>query len=352
MSEWTSSPSGEGWPVDPSQNGANLTRFTRLENVENELGAPRNVVATKAGINWFFVHCVLCPKLLCNMHFRLIRNGGIFFIVPVAVATCLIAIPLSFMEMALGQYTSKQASIIFPRMSPIWSGVGYAMFLMRIALALGLRTEHRLCSLIWELIGSTFFERRNVECLTPASSDCYIPNFCDSHEVFYIGACYDLRNLTKANALTIESTILLHTRRLLHRELYSDEYNLPIASELRVLGKMPGCHRVDGVLIFFTVCFLCSKIGVSTFSKISSWIVIFTIFSIIISFLSFIASGYYQVFGKFAAILDNDPSHLFSVDTWIEAAYSLLLLSIADGSLHSLGASCSFGNNIMKLVSS
>ncbi|KAK6737397.1 hypothetical protein RB195_019850 [Necator americanus] len=320
----------------------------KLENVEHELGAPRNVVATKSGINWFLVHCVLCPKLLCSMHFRLIRNGGVFFFIPLLLSTCLIVVPLSFMELALGQYTSKQATIMFPRMSPILSGVGYTMFAMRIALAVGLKTEHRLCSLIWELIGTTFFERRNVECLTPSSSDCYIPNVCRTHEVFHQGACYDLRN---DNTFTTDATILLRTQKVLESYIYSDDYNLPIASDQRVFGKMPGCHRVDGVLMFFTVCLICSRFGVSSFSKFSASIVLFSFFAVIIAFISLLLSGYYRISVKFLVLLNNDPSYLLSLDTWIEAIYlSLLLLSIADGSLHSLGASCSFGNNIIRNI--
>ncbi|CAJ0607085.1 unnamed protein product [Cylicocyclus nassatus] len=319
----------------------------KLQNVENELGAPRSVVATRSGINWFLIHCVLCPKLLCTMYYRFTRNGGAYFLIPLSLTSVLLAAPLSFMELALGQYTSKQAIILFPRMIPILSGIGYAMLAMRMVLILGLRTEHRLCSLIWEIIGSTFFERRNVECLAQ-SSDCYVPNVCRTPNIFYNGACYDLRSMRKDDSLTTEGTILLNTRELLYRDIYSDEYNLPIAADSRVLGRFPGCHRIDGVMLFFTICFLCSALGISRFSKISSFVVICSIFALFVGFASFFLSGYGLIIDKFFFMLNNDMSKLLSFDTWLEAIYvSFLLLSTADGSLHSLGSFSSFSNDIV-----
>ncbi|KAK6043044.1 hypothetical protein COOONC_19451 [Cooperia oncophora] len=115
----------------------------KLETVETELGAPRSVVPTETGISWFFVHCILCPKLLLTMHLRLMRNGGLIFFVPLTITLCLISAPIAFMELALGQYTSRPASTIFARISPISSGVGYAMLIMRFVLAASVKTEHR-----------------------------------------------------------------------------------------------------------------------------------------------------------------------------------------------------------------
>lgn len=130
----------------------------KLVKVEDELGAPRSVIGSAPGINWFFIHCVLCPKVLMTMHLRLARNGGLFFFVPLLVTMCLISAPLAFMELALGQYTSKQAVSIFSRISPVSAGVGYAMFIMRFVLAVSVKTEHRLGSLTWEFMGSAFLK--------------------------------------------------------------------------------------------------------------------------------------------------------------------------------------------------
>ncbi|KJH40726.1 hypothetical protein DICVIV_13310 [Dictyocaulus viviparus] len=85
--------------------------------------------------------------------------------------------------------------------------------------------------------------------------------------------------------------------------------------------------------------------------ELSPTIVVISFLSMIITLFSSIPSGYYRVFGKFFSILKNDPSYLLRKDTWIEAVIvSLLLLSVADGSLHSLGANCTFGSSISRKV--
>ncbi|VDM63347.1 unnamed protein product [Angiostrongylus costaricensis] len=87
----------------------------------------------------------------------------------------------------------------------------------------------------------------------------------------------------------------------------------------RVIGSMPGGHRVDGILAFFMVCLVCSKIGVSKFSKASPVIVMFSFIAIMLTIFSLLPTGYYTVFPKFFTVLNNDPSYLFSLDTWAEA---------------------------------
>ncbi|WKX94381.1 hypothetical protein Q1695_011553 [Nippostrongylus brasiliensis] len=287
-------------------------------------------------ICWFFIHCTLCPKLLITLHLRLMRNGGVFFLVPLIISLCLVSAPLAFMELALGQFTSKPAASIFSRINPISAGIGFSMIVMRFVLAVSVKTEHRLGSLTWEVMGSAFFERRNVECLTEKLRDCYLPNKCPPPNIFHLGQCFDLPQLTKRNLLTTESTIYLSTRLMLNEEVYKDEYNLPIPRVRRVLGAVPGGHRVDGTLMFFVL---------------SPFIVIFSLIALISALITLLTSGYYRVFGKFISILNNDASYLLSPDTWIEAVVvSLMLLSVADGTLHSLGASGEFGNRIHRNV--
>ncbi|XGW07685.1 hypothetical protein V3C99_010666, partial [Haemonchus contortus] len=323
----------------------------KLENVENELGAPRSVVPVETGIRWIFVHCILCPKLLMSMHLRLMRNGGFFFLIPVIVTLCIIGAPMAFMELALGQYTSRPASTIFARISPISAGVGYAMLIMRFILAISVKTEHRLACLTWEFLGSSIFEKRSVECLSATTKDCYLNNICPPPKVFYLGQCFDLPRLTQEGKLSTETTIILHTRRILYEDFYIDDYNLPIPSVDRVLGNMPTSHKIDGTWLFFTVCFICSQLGVANLSRISGAVVIFSFLGIFLGFLSLLLTGYYRVFDKFIEVLNNDATYLFSLDTWIEATVvSLLLLSVGDGTLHSLGATSSFGNDMARDV--
>uniref|UniRef100_A0A0K0CWH8 Aa_trans domain-containing protein n=1 Tax=Angiostrongylus cantonensis TaxID=6313 RepID=A0A0K0CWH8_ANGCA len=214
----------------------------KLMCVENELGQPRSAVGGGSGISWFFVHCVLCPKLLVTMHFRMMRNGGLFFLIPLTISTCFIAAPLAFMELALGQYTSKQAAHIFARISPISAEI-FMLFLILILFETGFRLLQNVLQVLFNILGAHW----------------------------------------------------------------------------KVIGSMPGGHRVDGILAFFMVCLVCSKIGVSKFSKASPVIVMFSFIAIMLTIFSLLPTGYYTVFPKFFTVLDNDPSYLFSLDTWAEA---------------------------------
>ncbi|VDO73705.1 unnamed protein product [Haemonchus placei] len=186
-----------------------------------------------------------------------------------------------------------------------------------------------------------------------------------------MGQCFDLQRLTQVltffvelsngyrvfiklpmeGKLSTETTIILNTRRILYEDFYIDDYNLPIPSVDRVLGNMPTSHKIDGTWLFFTVCFICSQLGVANLSRISGAVVIFSFLGIFLGFLSLLLTGYYRVFDKFIEVLNNDATYLFSLDTWIEATVvSLLLLSVGDGTLHSLGATSSFGNDMARDV--
>jgi len=55
------------------------------------------------------------------------RNGGAVFLIPYAIMLLLTGLPLFFMELALGQYSSLGPNALFPRLSPLTGGVGIGM---------------------------------------------------------------------------------------------------------------------------------------------------------------------------------------------------------------------------------
>ncbi|GIY22085.1 sodium- and chloride-dependent glycine transporter 1 [Caerostris darwini] len=57
------------------------------------------------------------------------RNGGGAFLIPYAIMLVFVGLPLFFMELSFGQYASEGPITIW-KISPLFQGLGYAMFLM------------------------------------------------------------------------------------------------------------------------------------------------------------------------------------------------------------------------------
>ena len=64
------------------------------------------------------------------------KNGGGSFLIPYFVSLLFIGLPMFFLEMVLGQFSGKGATIIFRRICPIFSGLGWAMLCATIIVSL------------------------------------------------------------------------------------------------------------------------------------------------------------------------------------------------------------------------
>ncbi|KAK7067022.1 hypothetical protein SK128_018615 [Halocaridina rubra] len=60
------------------------------------------------------------------------KNGGAAFLIPYGIMLLCAGIPMFFMELALGQYVSLGPSVIFQKMAPLFSGVGWAMVIISL----------------------------------------------------------------------------------------------------------------------------------------------------------------------------------------------------------------------------
>ncbi|XP_042228202.1 sodium- and chloride-dependent glycine transporter 1-like [Homarus americanus] len=58
------------------------------------------------------------------------KNGGAAFLIPYVIMLLCAGLPLFFMELALGQYASLGPNILFPKLSPIFGGLGWAMVIV------------------------------------------------------------------------------------------------------------------------------------------------------------------------------------------------------------------------------
>ncbi|XP_037799616.1 sodium- and chloride-dependent GABA transporter 2-like, partial [Penaeus monodon] len=58
------------------------------------------------------------------------KNGGAAFLIPYIIMLFCAGLPLFFMELALGQYASLGPAILFPKVAPIFVGLGWGMVMM------------------------------------------------------------------------------------------------------------------------------------------------------------------------------------------------------------------------------
>ncbi|KAB7505482.1 Sodium- and chloride-dependent glycine transporter 2 [Armadillidium nasatum] len=60
------------------------------------------------------------------------KNGGAVFLIPYCIMLIIAGIPMFFLELVLGQYVSLGPNMLFPELSPIFSGLGWAMFITTV----------------------------------------------------------------------------------------------------------------------------------------------------------------------------------------------------------------------------
>ncbi|EYC20899.1 hypothetical protein Y032_0020g125 [Ancylostoma ceylanicum] len=77
---------------------------------------------------------------------------GILFCVPLSLCMFFIGIPLVYLEMSLGQFTSLNAIVVFKRMAPLFSGVGVSMTLLSIIVTI---TDHLALYNFVAIVGNT-----------------------------------------------------------------------------------------------------------------------------------------------------------------------------------------------------
>ncbi|XP_047486810.1 sodium- and chloride-dependent glycine transporter 1-like [Penaeus chinensis] len=64
------------------------------------------------------------------------KNGGAAFLIPYVIMLLCAGLPLFFMELALGQYVSLGPNIIFPKLAPIFYGLGWGMVVVSVLVSI------------------------------------------------------------------------------------------------------------------------------------------------------------------------------------------------------------------------
>ncbi|XP_037799618.1 sodium- and chloride-dependent betaine transporter-like [Penaeus monodon] len=64
------------------------------------------------------------------------KNGGAAFLIPYTIMLLFSGLPIFFMELALGQYVSLGPALLFPKLAPVFSGLGWGMVVIPLLTAL------------------------------------------------------------------------------------------------------------------------------------------------------------------------------------------------------------------------
>ncbi|GMT02246.1 hypothetical protein PENTCL1PPCAC_24420 [Pristionchus entomophagus] len=108
----------------------------------------------------------------------LVRQYGPTVFLPILVCAICFGMPLMYLEMGLGQFTSSNPIAIFSNMAPIGAGIGYTMVIISVLdvfrqVHLTTIFSHILIQSLYPLFGEDFYLTR---CLFPYSTDCIDPH--------------------------------------------------------------------------------------------------------------------------------------------------------------------------------
>ncbi|XP_037074005.1 sodium- and chloride-dependent creatine transporter 1-like [Pollicipes pollicipes] len=124
------------------------------------------------------------------------KHGGGTFLIPYLIMLLAVGIPMYVMELTLGQYASLGPNKLFQKLSPLFSGLGYAMLLMTafvcftynmvIAWVVFYAAASFTSELAWSRCGHDYNTR---DCYTIADDD-FCVNSSDRAKLFWNNTCY------------------------------------------------------------------------------------------------------------------------------------------------------------------
>ncbi len=116
-------------------------------------------------------------------------NGGGSFLLAYLLLLGVIAVPMLFLELSLGQYLRTPACEAFGKMAPLFKGLGYAMLLV-------LFMEHGSLAMLpvvqFAYIFAVEYDLEECNLYYEQYPDCYTAELaasCGRDDVFYNGAC-------------------------------------------------------------------------------------------------------------------------------------------------------------------
>ncbi|CAG0901693.1 unnamed protein product [Cyprideis torosa] len=131
------------------------------------------------------------------------RRGA--FLIPYAISLVITGIPIFFLELALGQYASLGPNLLFRKLSPIFSGLGYGMLIVTILT--GLYYNMIIAWTVFYLFASFTSDLPWRTCSGDwAGENCYSPDEAraclessNGTRAFFNKTCVDIETLCSSN---------------------------------------------------------------------------------------------------------------------------------------------------------
>ncbi|KAL7630471.1 UNVERIFIED_CONTAM: hypothetical protein RMT77_019358 [Armadillidium vulgare] len=292
------------------------------------------------------------------------KNGGAVFLIPYCIMLIIAGIPMFFLELVLGQYVSLGPNMLFPELSPIFCGLGWAMFITTVMI-----TTYYNIILAWSFFyaiasfsklawSSCDHEFNSENCFTyEGLSDCRnlslyyynktchtIEEYCSFSNLMSYNSTHCYSGVNTTIAIEAESTI---TRISSSEDYYRNRL-------LRVTGKtwdnmgdmnweMVGCLAIAWALIC-----ICMIKGVKSTGKAIYFFAIFPYIVLVIFLVRGLTlNGAYE--GIKFYILQPNITKLHEATVWNDAASQIFFsLGIGSGSLITLSSYSKLKNNCMR----
>ncbi|XP_069938447.1 sodium- and chloride-dependent glycine transporter 1-like isoform X1 [Cherax quadricarinatus] len=293
------------------------------------------------------------------------KNGGAAFLIPYTTMLLCVGLPIFFMELALGQYVSLGPGRLFPKMAPIFSGLGWGMVMLSLLTAIYFNviiawtffyTVASFSSqLPWARCDNYF---NSPECFTEEDA-----SVCKNNSLYYYNrTCLDtheycsLASLSDYNDTHCYSPenhdVIREADGAVYRMSASEDFfrNRMLAVGGRHWEDMGGMRwELFGYLaLSWVIVAACLAKGVKTTGKITYFTAFFPYVVLFILFIRAITlDGAYQ--GIQFYLLEPNISQLMEMEVWSDAAIQICFsLGICFGCLSTLASYNKFNNNCMR----
>ncbi|XP_068220313.1 sodium- and chloride-dependent glycine transporter 2-like [Palaemon carinicauda] len=293
------------------------------------------------------------------------KNGGAAFLIPYFVMLLCAGLPLFFMELALGQYASLGPNILFPKIAPLFCGLGWGMIVVSVLVAvyyniiLAWTIFYTFASLTSELPwGHCDNDFNTLGCYTEdASANCrnqslyYYNRTCISiDEICNIGnlsAFNDSSCVDPSNSSIITDAESSVTRLTASEDYFKNRMLGVTGTSWEDMGslrwELVGCLALAWIIVG-----LCMIKGVKSSGKVVYFTALFPYVVLVILFIRGITlDGAYK--GIEFYFLKPNMTRLTETEVWKDAATQIFYsLGSSFGGLITLASYNKFKNNCMR----
>ncbi|KAK2164414.1 hypothetical protein NP493_1414g01000 [Ridgeia piscesae] len=315
--------------------------------------------------NWtgrldFVLSCLGCAVGLGNVWrfpYLCYKNGGAVFLIPYVIMLALVGIPIFFLELSVGQFTSSSPLTCWG-MAPVFKGIGYAMIAVSslVSIYYNIIISWAIFYFFASFTSDLPWQHCDREYATPYCrtflNGSITEERCTDMGLLAnttIGVCFNGSTPVNIFNTTLAALQSPPIKAVLPSEEYLNGY---------VLGKYfsEGIHDLGPVrwqmalclLLAWTIVFFSLVKGVKSSGKVVYFTALFPYVVLVILFVrGLLLEGHYQ--GIEFYIMKPDFSKLKSATVWKDAAVQIFFsLSAAWGGLITLSSYNRFHNNCLR----